>query len=129
MEDLILEMVELHDVQWSDILSVTATSYTLSVVLKGSVKKVLQKKTQRRVRKFGEICSDYDFVIEKMVNSHGMTKWQILSMVYNYLFVHCPEAREEYVDGGHPVFILTKDGYEYGHESAIVSGKKSKKAA
>ena len=33
-----------------------------------------------------------------------MNQAQVLHMIYHYLLVHCPGAREEYVSGGNPVF-------------------------
>lgn len=35
---------------------------------------------------------------------HGLQWGDILNLVRGYLEVHCPGAREEYLDGSHPVF-------------------------
>jgi hypothetical protein len=39
-----------------------------------------------------------------LVNGNGLTRGEILQVVFRYLELHCPENQEKYVGGGQPVF-------------------------
>ena len=60
-------------------------------------------------RKVGDITADIEPLIQELVHGHDLQWAEVLALVYAYLQVHCPDAREEYLDGGHPV-------YYYGYE-------------
>lgn len=40
-----------------------------------------------------------------LVYGQGLSRGEILSLVFNYLQVHCPDQQEKYVGGGHPVYF------------------------
>lgn len=51
----------------------------------------------------GDILLQHEKVLLKMVK-HGLQWGDILNITRGYLEVHCPNAREEYTSGGHPIF-------------------------
>lgn len=55
-------------------------------------------------RKLGDITLDMEPLLQEMVYEHELQVGEILNLVHGYLQIHCPEAREEYDEGGHPVF-------------------------
>ena len=56
------------------------------------------------LRPLGDITGDLEPLILEMVEQHDMQFGEILNLVYGYLSVHCPGAREEYESGGSPTF-------------------------
>lgn len=63
--------------------------------------------SKRKVRPLGQILFDLEDVLLEMVD-HDLQWGDILGLVYGYLMVHAPDAREEYtdqgVDGKHPEY-------------------------
>jgi hypothetical protein len=39
-----------------------------------------------------------------LVKGNGLTRGEVLNLVFRYLEVHCPENQEKYIGGGSPVF-------------------------
>lgn len=66
------------------------------------------------MRPFGDISNDYSVLIQEIKNEHKMNQGQILQLICNYLLVHCPDSREEYVTGEYPIFKVKKDDFYYG---------------
>lgn len=56
------------------------------------------------MRKLGDILLDLEVILDEMVDSHDLQFGDILNLVYGHLVIHRPDAREEYVSGGNPVF-------------------------
>lgn len=56
------------------------------------------------IRPLGDILLDLEPLILEMVEKHDLQWGDILNLIYGYLEVHCPGAREEYIKGGHPRF-------------------------
>ena len=53
----------------------------------------------------GKTLLDLETLLLEMAVDHDLQFGDILNLVYGYLEVHCPHAREEYTDGsGHPEF-------------------------
>lgn len=102
-------MIDDHDLQWGDILSMSVYAFQNESVL--SLKKKTKKKS---IRPFGDVTNDYTFYVQEIKNDHLMNQAQVLHMIYHYLLVHCPGAREEYVSGGNPVFKAKNDYFYYG---------------
>lgn len=71
------------------------------------------------MRGLGDLTHDLEAVILEMVDDHDMQWGEILNIVRGYLEVHAPGAREEYVEGGHPVFY-------YGPKNKMCNCKKVK---
>lgn len=61
----------------------------------------------------GNILLEHENVLLKMVD-HGLQWGDILNLTRGYLEVHAPGAREEYTEGGHPIFY-------YGPKLEVVS--------
>lgn len=57
-----------------------------------------------KARPMGDIMLDLENLVTEMVETHDLQWGDILSLVHGYLMVHNPGAREEYVEGGHPVY-------------------------
>jgi len=57
----------------------------------------------RKIRPLGEVMLDMEPLILEMVE-HDIQHGDILNLIRGYLEVHCPDAREEYEDGSHPIF-------------------------
>ena len=55
-------------------------------------------------RKFGDILLDLEVILDEMVDSHDAQWGDVLNLVYGHLVIHRPDAREEYIEGGHPEF-------------------------
>jgi hypothetical protein len=72
----------------------------------------LRREDNATIQPFGDLISELEEVIQKMVDQHDLQFGDILSIVHGYLCVHNPEAREEYVDGsGSPTFYYgSKEG-------------------
>lgn len=57
-----------------------------------------------KIRRLGDILLDMEPLILEMVDGHDLQHGDILNLVRGYLEVHCPNAKEEYEEGGHPEF-------------------------
>ena len=57
-----------------------------------------------KLRPLGDITQDLEPLLLEMVEQHEMQWGEILHVIYGYLKVHCPDAREEYTSGGNPEF-------------------------
>jgi hypothetical protein len=57
----------------------------------------------KKLRKLGIVLLDIEPLLLELVD-HELQHGDILNLVRGYLEVHAPEAREEYVEGGHPEF-------------------------
>lgn len=62
-----------------------------------------------KVRPLGQVMLDLEELLLEMTESHELQYGDILNLVYGYLEVHCPHAKEEYLDGTNPTFF-------YGHK-------------
>lgn len=58
----------------------------------------------KKLRPVGKTLLDLETLLLEMAVDHDMQWGDILNLVRGYLEVHCPGAREEYTDGGHPIF-------------------------
>lgn len=58
----------------------------------------------KKIRPLGHITTDLEPLLLEMVNDHDLQHGEILNIIRGYLEIHCPEAREEYLGGGYPVF-------------------------
>ena len=56
------------------------------------------------IRPLGKITTDLEKVIHEMTEDHDMQWGEIFNLIRGYLEVHCPDSREEYLDGTNPVF-------------------------
>jgi hypothetical protein len=59
---------------------------------------------KKTIRPLGDVLLDMEPLLQEMTDAHGLQWGDTLQLVYNYLMVHCPEAREQYTVGGHPEF-------------------------
>lgn len=55
-------------------------------------------------RALGAILLDLEVIMDEMVEQHDLQFGDILNLVYSHLIIHNPKAREEYLDGSHPIF-------------------------
>lgn len=55
-----------------------------------------------KIRPAGKILLDMEPLLLELVE-HELQHGDILALVKGYLDVHCPDAREEYLDGTFPV--------------------------
>lgn len=58
----------------------------------------------KKPRPLGDIMLDLEPLLLEMVESHDLQYGDILNLVYGYLEVHAPDAKEVYVRGGSPEF-------------------------
>lgn len=56
------------------------------------------------MRPVGEILLDIEPLILELVEDHDLQWGDVINLIYGYLVVHCPGAREEYEDGSSPIF-------------------------
>lgn len=64
----------------------------------------MAKKT-KKIRPLGQTLLDLEVLVLEMVNDHELQYGDVLNLVYGYMEVHCPEAKEKYVaDGSSPEF-------------------------
>lgn len=70
---------------------------------------------KKKLRPLGDIMLDLELVLEQLTDSkqHDMQWGEVLHLVYGWLSVHAPHAREEYTEGGHPSFFY------YGYKEQI----------
>ena len=59
---------------------------------------------KKKLRPMGSTLLDLETILIEMTADHDMQWGDVLNLVRGYLEVHCPAAREEYEDGGHPDF-------------------------
>lgn len=59
---------------------------------------------KNKLRPLGEITNDMEKLLLEMTEAHKMQFGEILGIIYTYLTVHCPNAREKYKVGGYPIF-------------------------
>lgn len=57
-----------------------------------------------KLRPLGQTLLDLEVLILEMTVDHDMQWGDVLNIVRGYMEVHCPHAREEYTEGGHPEF-------------------------
>lgn len=62
---------------------------------------------QNKLRPMGDILLDLEILLQEMTdeNQHGMQYGDVLSLIFSWLEIHAPHAKEEYIDGGHPEFF------------------------
>ena len=56
----------------------------------------------KKIRPLGQITEDLEPLILEMVESHELQWHEVMGLIHSYLMVHCPQAQEEYNDGGTP---------------------------
>lgn len=59
----------------------------------------------KKTETYGETLLELEAVLDKLVDLHEAQWGDILYSVYGHLVVHRPDAREEYITGGHPSFF------------------------
>lgn len=59
---------------------------------------------KKKLRKVGDILLDLEVVLDELVDDHELQWGDILSVIHGHLVSHRPDAQEEYVDGGNPIF-------------------------
>lgn len=60
---------------------------------------------QKRIRPLGDILLELEATLDEMVDDHELQFGDVLGLVHTHLTVHRPDAQEEYLDGGRPVFF------------------------
>lgn len=99
IEPLILEMID-QEFQWSDVLSIFR-----SILNKKTNFNPSKKRSFKKNRPMGEIVNELTPLVFEMTNKHKINEEVLLDLVYAYLEVHCPSAREEYTyDGSNPLY-------------------------
>jgi hypothetical protein len=69
----------------------------------------------KRIQPMGDIMLELETVVTKMIKQHDLQHGEVLNLVEGYLQVHFPASREEYVNGGHPIFYYgPKEGLKRG---------------
>jgi hypothetical protein len=68
------------------------------------------------MRPMGEITQDLEDLITEMVDQHDLQWGEILNLIFGYLLIHFPNARETYEDDSHPVFYYGCPNEEFGYE-------------
>lgn len=59
---------------------------------------------KQKVRPLGEVLLELEPLLLEMIEKHDLQTGDVLNLVYGYLEVHCPNAKEEYLNGDHPIF-------------------------
>lgn len=61
---------------------------------------------KKKLRPLGDITQDMEKLLEEMTDedNHGLQHGEVLALVYTWLCVHAPQAKEEYLDGTHPIY-------------------------
>jgi hypothetical protein len=65
-------------------------------------RKMSKPKKSKQIRPLGHVLLDMEPFFEELLNDHDLQWGDVLGLVYFYLQVHYPKAREEYESGGHP---------------------------
>lgn len=60
--------------------------------------------SKHKLRPMGDITADLEEIMLEMVERQGLQWGEVLAIVHGYLAVHCPEAQEQYHEGGAPEF-------------------------
>lgn len=60
---------------------------------------------KEKLRRTGDILLDLEPLLLELLVDHDMQWGDVLSLVHGYMMIHAPHAREEYVEGGNPVFF------------------------
>jgi hypothetical protein len=63
---------------------------------------------KQKKRNTGQILLEMEPLLEELVDKQGLQWYDVLFLVYGWLMVHRPAAREEYLDGTHPQFFYGK---------------------
>ncbi len=58
-----------------------------------------------KMRSLGEIMLDLEPLILEMVEQQEMQYSDVLGIIFSYMEVHCPNAREKYMDGTSPIYF------------------------
>ena len=61
------------------------------------------------MRKFGDVTSDLELVLEEMIEQHDVQAGEILNLVYGWIKIHRPDALEVYTDD------FSNPEFHYGH--------------
>lgn len=59
---------------------------------------------KKKIRPLGQITQDMEELLLEMTEQHELQWHEVLYLVHGYLVVHCPDAQEEYDEGGNPIF-------------------------
>lgn len=60
---------------------------------------------KKKIRPLGQILLDIEPLVLEMIDDHDLQFGDILGMCYQYLEIHCPDAKEVYSDDGtSPIF-------------------------
>lgn len=59
---------------------------------------------KKKIRRAGDVLLDLEVLLDELVDDHDLQWGDILSIIYGHLVSHRPDAQEEYVDGGNPIF-------------------------
>lgn len=59
---------------------------------------------KKKLRPLGNITSDLEPLLLEMACDHDLQHGEILNLIRGYLEIHCPGAKEKYVDGDEIVF-------------------------
>jgi len=70
------------------------------------------KKSNKKLRKLGDITQDMEPLLLEMAVDHDMQAHEILGIVYAYLRAHVSSCLEEYDDG-------TQAVYYFGHKDGL----------
>lgn len=66
---------------------------------------------QANARPIGDVFLDLEVLIDELIDVHELQWGDVLWWVFGHLKIHRPDAREEYEEGGHPLFHYgTKEG-------------------
>lgn len=59
---------------------------------------------KKKLRPLGKTLLDLEVLLLEMTVDHDLQWGDVLNIVRGYLEVHCPQAQEQYVAGGQPIF-------------------------
>lgn len=59
---------------------------------------------KKRIRPLGKILLEIEPLILELAEDHDLQYGDLLGLLYTYMMVHLPGAKEEYEDGTSPVF-------------------------
>lgn len=63
------------------------------------------KKKKKKLRKFGEISSDLEKILQEMLYDHDMQRGEIFYHILGWFEIHAPESKETYTaDNTNPEF-------------------------
>ncbi len=68
------------------------------------------RQAKKKLRPAGEVLLDLEPLVLELVCDHDLQWGDVLHLVYGYLQVHCPGAREQYDEGGTPEFFYGPEG-------------------